>query len=227
MFKKILVANRGEIALRIICACRELGIKTVAIFSEADRDSLHVRFADEAVCIGPAKSSESYLKVPSVISAAEITNVDAIHPGYGYLSEDAYFAEVCEACHIKFIGPSPEVIRLMGNKTKARARMVQAGLKILPGSQGSVESFEDAVKIASEIGYPIIIKAVAGGGGRGMRIVRVQEDLKMAFSTAQTEAQIGFGVPDVYVEKYLESPRHIEFQIMADQHGNVINFGER
>ena len=227
MFKKILVANRGEIALRIICACRELGIKTVAIFSEADRDSLHVRFADEAVCIGPAKSSESYLKVPSVISAAEITNVDAIHPGYGYLSEDAYFAEVCEACHIKFIGPSPEVIRLMGNKTNARARRVQAGLKILPGSQGSVESFEDVVKIASEIGYPIIIKAVAGGGGRGMRIVRVQEDLKMAFSTAQTEAQIGFGVPDVYVEKYLESPRHIEFQIMADQHGNVINFGER
>ena len=149
MFKKILVANRGEIALRIICACRELGIKTVAIFSEADRDSLHVRFADEAVCIGPAKSSESYLKVPSVISAAEITNVDAIHPGYGYLSEDAYFAEVCEACHIKFIGPSPEVIRLMGNKTKARARMVQAGLKILPGSQGSVESFEDVVNIAS------------------------------------------------------------------------------
>ena len=227
MFKKILVANRGEIALRIICACRELGIKTVAIFSEADRDSLHVRFADEAVCIGPAKSSESYLKVPSVISAAEITNVDAIHPGYGYLSEDAYFAEVCEACHIKFIGPSPEVIRLMGNKTKARARMVQAGLKVLPGSQGSVESFEDAVKIASEIGYPIIIKAVAGGGGRGMRIVRVQEDLKRAFSTAQSEAQIGFGVPDVYIEKYLESPRHIEFQIMADEHVNVINFGER
>jgi len=227
MFKKILVANRGEIALRIICACRELGIKTVAVFSEADRDSLHVRFSDEAVCIGPAKSSESYLKVPSVISAAEITNVDAIHPGYGYLAEDAYFAEVCEACHIKFIGPSPEVIRLMGNKTKARARMVQAGLKVLPGSQGSVESFEQAVRIASEIGYPVMIKAVAGGGGRGMRIVRVQKDLKTAFSTAQSEAHIGFGVSDVYIEKYLENSRHIEFQIMGDQHGNIINFGER
>ena len=227
MFKKILVANRGEIALRIICACRELGIKTVAVFSEADRDSLHVRFSDEAVCIGPAKSSESYLKVPSVISAAEITNVDAIHPGYGYLAEDAYFAEVCEACHIKFIGPSPEVIRLMGNKTKARARMVQAGLKVLPGSQGSVESFEQAVRIASEIGYPVMIKAVAGGGGRGMRIVRVQKDLKTAFSTAQSEAHIGFGVSDVYIEKYLEHSRHIEFQIMGDQHGNIINFGER
>ena len=172
MFKKILVANRGEIALRVICACRELGIRTVAIFSEADRDSLHVRFADEAVCVGPAQSSESYLKVPSVISAAEVTDVDAVHPGYGYLAENAYFAEVCEACNVRFIGPSPQVIRLMGDKARARARMVEAGLAVLPGSQGALGSLDQALEVASGIGYPVIVKAAAGGGGRGMRIVR-------------------------------------------------------
>ncbi len=227
MFKKILVANRGEIALRIICACRELGIKTVAIFSEVDRNSLHVRFADEAVCVGPAKSSESYLKIPSVISAAEITDVDAIHPGYGYLAENAYFAEVCEACHIRFIGPSPQVIRLMGDKARARARMAQAGLAVLPGSQGALESLEQGRDVASRIGYPVIVKAAAGGGGRGMRIVRNESELTTAFSTAQNEAKLAFGVPDLYVEKYLERPRHIEFQVMGDQYGKVIHFGER
>ena len=227
MFKKILVANRGEIALRVICACKELGIKTVAIFSEADRNSLHVRFADEAVCIGPAKSSESYLKVPSVISAAEITNADAIHPGYGFLSENAYFAEVCEACHIKFIGPSPNVIRLMGDKARALAAMSKAGLPILPGSNGVVPSVEAASDIAQGIGYPVIIKASAGGGGRGMRIVRSREALATAFATAQHEAGMAFTVPDVYIERYVEGPRHIEFQVMGDNFGRVIHFGER
>jgi acetyl-CoA carboxylase biotin carboxylase subunit len=227
MFKKILVANRGEIALRVIYACKELGIKTVAIFSEADRNSLHVRFADEAVCVGPAKSSESYLKIPSVISAAEITNVDAIHPGYGFLSENAYFAEVCEACHIKFIGPSPNVIRLMGDKASALAAMSKAGLPVLPGSEGIVESLERATEIAHAIGYPVILKASAGGGGRGIRIVRTREELATSFPTARHEAQIAFGVPDVYIEKYIENPRHIEFQVMGDNYGRVIHFGER
>src|SRR3989454_4259314 len=227
MFKKILVANRGEIALRVIYACKELGIKTVAIFSEADRNSLHVRFADEGVCIGPAKSSESYLKIPSVISAAEITNVDAIHPGYGFLSENAYFAEVCEACHIKFIGPSPNVIRLMGDKASALAAMSKAGLPVLPGSEGIVESLERATEIAHAIGYPVILKASAGGGGRGIRIVRTREELATSFPTARHEAQIAFGVPDVYIEKYIENPRHIEFQVMGDNYGRVIHFGER
>lgn len=227
MFKKILVANRGEIALRIICACRELGIKTVAVFSEADRNSLHVRFADEAICVGPAKSSESYLKIPSVISAAEITNVDAIHPGYGYLAENAYFAEVCEACQIRFIGPPPEVIRLMGDKARARSRMAQAGLTVLPGSPGIVESREEGLKVASQIGYPVIIKAVAGGGGRGMRVIRDKEELTTFLPIAQNEAQLAFGVPDIYIEKYLEKPRHIEFQVMGDRYGKVIHFGER
>jgi acetyl-CoA carboxylase biotin carboxylase subunit len=227
MFKKILVANRGEIALRIICACKELGIKTVAVFSEADRNSLHVRFADEAVCIGSAKSSESYLKIPSVISAAEITNVDAIHPGYGFLSENAYFAEVCEACHIKFIGPPPNVIRLMGDKARALATMAKAGLNILPGSSGIVPSLEDAYNSAEDIGYPIIVKASAGGGGRGMRIVPSKGELETAFSTAQHEAEQAFGVPDVYIERYVERPRHIEFQVMGDNYGKVIHFGER
>ena len=227
MFKKILVANRGEIALRVICACKELGVKTVAVFSEADRNSLHVRFADEAVCIGPAKSSESYLKVPSVISAAEITNADAIHPGYGFLSENAYFAEVCEACHIKFIGPSPNVIRLMGDKARALAAMSKAGLPVLPGSNGIVPSTEAAYDIAQSIGYPVIIKASAGGGGRGMRIVRSREDLATAFATAQHEAGLAFSVPDVYIERYVERPRHIEFQVMGDNFGKVIHFGER
>jgi acetyl-CoA carboxylase, biotin carboxylase subunit len=227
MFKKILVANRGEIALRVICACKELGIKTVAIFSEADRNSLHVRFADEAVCIGPAKSSDSYLKVPSVISAAEITNADAIHPGYGFLSENAYFAEVCEACHIKFIGPPPNVIRLMGDKARALAAMSKAGLPVLPGSNGIVPSVEAAYDIAQGIGYPVIIKASAGGGGRGMRIVRSREELATAFATAQHEAGMAFSVPDVYIERYVERPRHIEFQVMGDNFGRVIHFGER
>ena len=227
MFKKILVANRGEIALRVICACKELGIKTVAVFSEADRNSLHVRFADEAVCIGPAKSSDSYLKVPSVISAAEITNADAVHPGYGFLSENAYFAEVCEACHIKFIGPPPNVIRLMGDKARALAAMSKAGLPILPGSNGIVPSVEAAHDIAQGIGYPVIIKASAGGGGRGMRIVRSREELATAFATAQHEAGMAFSVPDVYIERYVERPRHIEFQVMGDNFGRVIHFGER
>ena len=227
MFKKILVANRGEIALRVICACKELGIKTVAVFSEADRNSLHVRFADEAVCIGPAKSSDSYLKVPSVISAAEITNADAVHPGYGFLSENAYFAEVCEACHIKFIGPPPNVIRLMGDKARALAAMSKAGLPVLPGSNGVVSSVEAAHDIARGIGYPVIIKASAGGGGRGMRIVRSREELATAFATAQHEAGMAFSVPDVYIERYVERPRHIEFQVMGDNFGRVIHFGER
>lgn len=227
MFKKILVANRGEIALRVICACKELGIKTVAVFSEEDRNSLHVRFADEAVCIGPAKSSASYLKVPSVISAAEITNADAIHPGYGFLSENAYFAEVCEACHIKFIGPSPNVIRLMGDKARALAAMSKAGLPVLPGSNGVVPSVEAAYDIAESIGYPVIIKASAGGGGRGMRIVRSRQDLASAFATAQHEAGMAFSVPDLYIERYVERPRHIEFQVMGDNFGKVIHLGER
>ena len=227
MFQKILVANRGEIALRVICACKELGIKTVAIFSEADRNSLHVRFADEAVCIGPAKSSDSYLKVPSVISAAEITNADAIHPGYGFLSENAYFAEVCEACHIKFIGPPANVIRLMGDKARALAAMSKAGLPVLPGSNGIVPSIDVAYDIAQTIGYPVIIKASAGGGGRGMRIVRSREELATAFATARHEAGMAFSVPDVYIERYVERPRHIEFQVMGDNFGKVIHFGER
>jgi len=227
MFKKVLVANRGEIALRVICACRELGIRTVAVFSEADRDSLHVRFADEAVCVGPARSSDSYLNIPSVISAAEVTDVDAVHPGYGYLAENAYFAEVCEACNVRFIGPSPQVIRLMGDKARARARMVQAGLAVLPGSQGALESLDQALEVASGIGYPVIVKAAAGGGGRGMRIVRSPSELSSAFSTAENEARLAFGVPDLYLEKYLEKPRHIEFQVMGDQHGKVVHFGER
>jgi acetyl-CoA carboxylase biotin carboxylase subunit len=227
MFKKILVANRGEIALRVICACKELGVKTVAVFSEADRNSLHVRFADEAVCIGPPRSSESYLKVPSVISAAEITNADAIHPGYGFLSENAYFAEVCEACHIKFIGPAPNVIRLMGDKARALSAMSKAGLPVLPGSNGIVPSVEAAYDIAQGIGYPVIIKASAGGGGRGMRIVRSREDLATAFATAQHEAGLAFSVQDVYIERYIERPRHIEFQVMGDNFGKVIHFGER
>jgi len=227
MFKKVLVANRGEIALRIICACRELGIQTVAVYSEADENSLHVRFADEDVCIGPARSLDSYLNVPAIISAAEITGADAIHPGYGFLSESAYLAEVCEACHIKFIGPYPNVIRLMGDKARARRAMKKAGVPVLPGSDGPVPSDEQAVKVARELGYPVIIKAVAGGGGRGMRVVRSPEDLPKAFRTAMREAETAFGVGDVYLEKYVESPRHIEIQVLGDHHGNVVHLGER
>ena len=227
MFRKILIANRGEIALRIIYACRELGIRTVAVYSEADESSLHVRFADEDVCIGPAPSADSYLNVPAVISAAEITGADAIHPGYGFLSENAYLAEVCEACHIKFIGPDPQVIRLMGDKARARRVMKKAGVPIVPGSDGLVESEERALKIIKELGYPVIIKASAGGGGRGMRIVRTATELPHAFKSAQREAEAAFGVADVYVEKYIESPRHIEFQILGDQFGGIVHLGER
>jgi acetyl-CoA carboxylase biotin carboxylase subunit len=227
MFRKILIANRGEIALRVICACKELGIPTVAVYSEADRNSLHVRFADEAVCIGPPRSSESYLNIPHVISAAEITNVDAIHPGYGFLSENANFAEVCEASHITFIGPSPELIRLMGEKDRARREVAAAGLPIVPGSDGVLENEDAALKAAKKIGYPLIVKASAGGGGRGMRVVRKQSELATAFETARSEAQQAFGTPDVYLEKFIEHPRHIEFQVLGDKYGRVIHLGER
>jgi acetyl-CoA carboxylase biotin carboxylase subunit len=227
MFRKILIANRGEIALRVLCACRELGIQTVAIYSEADRNSLHVRFADEAVCIGPPRSSESYLNIPQVISAAEITNVDAIHPGYGFLSENANFAEVCEASHITFIGPSPDVIRLMGEKDRARREMAAAGLPIMPGSDGVVAGESEAAKVAKGIGYPLMIKAAEGGGGRGMRVVRADEELLPAFQTARAEAEQAFGSPNVYFEKLIERPRHIEFQVLGDRHGNVVHLRER
>ena len=227
MFEKILIANRGEIALRIICACKELGIPTVAVYSEADRHSLHVRFADEAICIGPAKSTLSYLDVASVISAAEITNVDAIHPGYGFLSENASFAEVCELSGIRFIGPTPQVIRLMGLKDRARAAMREAGVPVLPGSDGVVKTPEDAVDIAGQIGYPVIVKAAAGGGGRGMRIAPGCDELPSLLVQAQQEAAAAFDCPDVYLEKYIGSARHIEFQILADHHGHVEVLGER
>jgi acetyl-CoA carboxylase biotin carboxylase subunit len=227
MFKKILIANRGEIALRVIYACRELGIKTVAVYSEADENSLHVRFADEDVCIGPARSADSYLSVPAILSAAEITGADAIHPGYGFLAESAYLAEVCEACHIRFIGPAPNVIRLLGDKARARRAMKKAGVPILPGSDGPVDSEEKAQKITRELGLPVIIKAVAGGGGRGMRVIREAGELAKALKTAQREAEAAFGVGDVYIEKYVENPRHIEFQILGDHHGAVVHLGER
>ena len=227
MFKKILVANRGEIALRVICACKELGIGTVAVYSEADRNSLHVRFADEAVCIGPARSSESYLNIPQVISAAEITNVDAIHPGYGFLSENANFAKVCEASQITFIGPRPEIIEMMGEKDRARREVKTAGLTTIPGSDGAIEGEDQLAKEAAKIGFPLILKAVAGGGGRGMRVVRKQEELLAAYETARSEAQQAFGTPDVYAERFLEHPRHIEFQVLGDQYGKVIHLGER
>ena len=227
MFQKILVANRGEIALRIICACKELGILTVAVYSEADRNSLHVRFADEAVCIGPPRSSESYLNIPQVISAAEITNVDAIHPGYGFLSENANFAKVCEASEITFIGPTAEVIEIMGEKDRARREVKAAGLPTVPGSDGIVEGEDQLAKEAAKIGYPLILKASAGGGGRGMRIVRKQDELLSMYQTARSEAQQAFGTPDVYAEKFIEHPRHIEFQVLGDQHGKVIHLGER
>jgi len=227
MFKKVLIANRGEIATRIIWACKELGIKTVAIFSEADRDALHVRFADEAICIGPAPSIQSYLNIPAVISAAEIANVEAIHPGYGFLAENAYFAEVCEACNIKFIGPASETISLMGDKAKARSAMKAAGVPITPGFDGIVEDEEEAAKIADQIGYPVIIKASAGGGGRGMRIARNREDLLTSLPAAQHEAQLAFNNPAVYIERYIQVARHIEIQVLADHHGNVVHLGER
>jgi acetyl-CoA carboxylase biotin carboxylase subunit len=227
MFKKILIANRGEIALRVMWACKELGIKTVAVYSEADQGSLHVRFADEAVCIGPPRNIDSYLNIPAIISAAEITGADAIHPGYGFLSESSYLAEICEACHIKFIGPGPQAIRLMGDKSRAKKAMIKAGVPVLPGSPGVLEDEEKAVKTAREIGFPVILKASAGGGGRGMRIVRGPAEIAQAFRAAQAEAAAAFGVPDVYVEKYVEGPRHIEIQLMADSKGNVVHLGER
>jgi len=227
MFRKILIANRGEIALRIISACKELGISTVAVFSEPDRHALHVRFADEAVCIGPAQSSDSYLNIPHVISAAEITNVDAIHPGYGFLSENANFAEVCEASHVAFIGPSPHVLRLMGEKDRAREAMAEHGLPVIPGSDGIVEDEESAQSVAEKIGYPVMIKASAGGGGRGMRIASGPGELLTAFQTARREAEQAFGCGSVYFEKLIERARHIEFQILGDIHGDVVHLGER
>jgi len=226
-FKKILIANRGEIAVRVISACKELEIQTVAVYSEADRYSSHVRFADQAICIGPAKSARSYLDIPSIISAAEITNVDAIHPGYGFLSENANFAEVCEASHIKFIGPNPEVIRLMGVKERARAYMREMGVPVLPGSPGVINSPEEALAMAEQIGYPVILKASAGGGGRGMRAVTGPDELPALYAQAQSEAGAAFSSADVYLEKFIGAPRHIEFQVLADEHGNVEILGER
>ncbi|MEQ1642114.1 MAG: acetyl-CoA carboxylase biotin carboxylase subunit [Pyrinomonadaceae bacterium] len=225
--KKILIANRGEIANRIIWTCKEMGIKTVAVHSEADREALHVRYADEAICIGPASSAESYLNIPSIISAAEITNVDGIHPGYGFLAESATFAKICDDCNIKFIGPRADVIGMMGDKVQARRTMTAAGVPILPGSPDPIESAEEAKKLALEIGFPLIIKAAAGGGGRGMRIVREESELATNLELAQTEALNAFKNGSVYIERYIERPRHIEIQVLADEHGNVIHLGER
>ncbi len=227
MFRKILIANRGEIALRIICACKELGIPTVAVHSQADQNSLHVRFADEAICIGPPPSSESYLNIPAVISAAEITNADAIHPGYGFLAESAYFAEVCETCGLKFIGPRPEAIRVMGDKERARKAMKGAGLPIVPGTEKIKGPSSVVLGEAEKIGYPLMVKAAAGGGGKGMRIVNAPLELPGSLEVAQSEALSAFGSADVYLEKYLPVARHIEFQILADEHGHVVHLGER
>jgi acetyl-CoA carboxylase, biotin carboxylase subunit len=227
MFSRVLVANRGEIALRIIRACKELGISTVAVYSEADADSLHVRFADEEVCIGPGPANESYLDAKRVIAAAEVTNADAIHPGYGFLAENADFAEVCQSCNITFIGPTPRVIQLLGDKSMAKKTLRDAGVPIIPGSDGIVSDYNEALEIAKTIEYPIMIKAAAGGGGRGMRLVNSPEELKQAFETARAEANAAFGSPDVYIEKFVPNPRHIEFQVMADNFGNIIHLGER
>jgi len=225
--KKILIANRGEIAIRIIWTCKEMGIKTVAVHSEADREALHVRYADEAVCIGPPPSAQSYLNIPAIISAAEVTNVDAIHPGYGFLAESATFAKICEDCNIKFIGPRADVIAMMGDKVEARRTMSAAGVPILPGSPDPIESADEAKRVAREIGFPVIIKAAAGGGGRGMRIVRKEEELETNLETAQAEALAAFKNGAVYIERYIERPRHIEIQVLADEHGNCIHLGER
>jgi acetyl-CoA carboxylase biotin carboxylase subunit len=227
MFKKVLIANRGEIALRVIRACRELGIETVAVYSEADRESLHVRFADDDVCIGPAPARESYLKIPRIIAAAEITGADAIHPGYGFLAENAEFAEICAASKITFIGPTPEQIRTMGDKAAARATMIANGVPVVPGTPGPVEDVEDALAFAVKIGFPVIIKAAAGGGGKGMRVARDADEFTRSFQMARSEALSAFGNGSVYVEKYLERPRHVEFQILGDTHGNCIHLGER
>ena len=227
MIRKVLIANRGEIALRVISACQEMGIRTVAVYSEADRNSLHVKFADEAICIGPPPSKDSYLNVPAVISAAEIAGADAVHPGYGLLSENAAFAEVCRASNIKFIGPPPEVTRMMGEKSTARQTMKKAKVPILPGSDGVIENEGAALEWAQSVGYPVILKAVAGGGGRGMRICRSKEELPGMFQSASTEALNAFSNGDLYMEKFIERPRHIEFQVLADEHGNVMSLGER
>ena len=227
MFSKVLIANRGEIALRIIRACKELGIATVAIYSEADADSLHVQLADEAVCIGPARSAESYLKIDRIISAAEITDVDAIHPGYGFLAENAHFAEVCASCNIKFIGPSPSSIRTMGDKNAARDQARKAGVPVCPGSDGIVDSEKNALRIAKKIGYPVMLKAVAGGGGRGMRPAHNDGSLIQAFHAARTEAEKAFGNGEIYIEKLIERPHHIEFQVIGDSHGRLVHLGER
>jgi acetyl-CoA carboxylase biotin carboxylase subunit len=226
-FRKILIANRGEIACRIIWTCKEMGIRTVAVHSDVDRDSLHVRFADESACIGPASSALSYMNIPAIISAAEIFNVDAIHPGYGFLAESAYFAEICDACNIKFIGPRPGVIQLMGEKVEARRAMEAAGVPILPGSPEALESEEEAIQVAREIGFPVIVKASAGGGGRGMRVVRSESELGHALETASNEAAAAFKNGDVYIERFVERPRHIEIQVLADEHGECVYLGER
>ncbi|UCG60941.1 MAG: acetyl-CoA carboxylase biotin carboxylase subunit [Candidatus Zixiibacteriota bacterium] len=227
MFEKVLIANRGEIALRIIRACKELGLKTVAVYSEVDRDALHVRFADEDVCIGPAQPGQSYLDPKRIIAAAEVTNAGAIHPGYGFLAENADFAEICESCDIIFIGPTPEQIRQLGDKVKAKELMREAGVPVTPGSEGVVGSFDDASDIAAEIGYPVILKAVAGGGGKGMRVCRDRAELERGFHLASTEAANAFSNPDLYLEKFIENPHHVEIQVMGDAHGNYFHFGER
>ena len=227
MFHKVLIANRGEIALRIIRTCKEMGIKTVAVYSTADSESLHVKLADESVCIGPAPSLSSYLNINAIISAAELTDAEAIHPGYGFLSENAVFAEICENCGITFIGPSAESMRIMGDKISARQAVIKEGVPILPGTKEGVHDVAQAIKVAKEIGFPVIIKATAGGGGRGMKIVHSPATLPNAFATARAEAQSGFGNPEVYIERYCENPRHVEIQILADKHGNVIHLGER
>ncbi len=227
MFKKILIANRGEIAMRVIRTCREMGIQTVAVYSTADADSLHIKYADEAVCIGPPMSKESYLNMPRIIAAAEITNADAIHPGYGFLSENAEFSEICASSGIKFIGPSPEMIRAMGDKKTAKDTVKRVNVPTVPGSPGLVEDLNEAKEIARQVVYPIIIKATAGGGGKGMRVVQREEDLEKAFQTARNEAEKAFGNPGVYIEKFVEEPRHVEIQVLGDQHGNVIHLGER
>ena len=227
MFSRILVANRGEIALRVIRACRELGVQTVAVYSEADRDAAYLRYADEAICIGPAASAESYLNIPRIISAAEIADVDAIHPGYGFLAENAHFAEVCESCQIKFIGPNSKVVAKVGDK--AEARRVAQGVKVpvIPGSDGPVGTEKEALAVAHKVGYPVMIKAVGGGGGRGMRQAHNDISLLKSYHAAQSEAEVAFKNPSVYIEKYIEQPRHVEFQILADEYGNMVHLGER
>lgn len=227
MFKRVLIANRGEIAVRVIRACRELGIETVAVYSEADKDALHVQMADKAYCIGPTPSQKSYLHIPSIMSVAILTGVDAVHPGYGFLAENSDFAEVCEACNITFIGPSAHAIETMGDKSMAKETMSKAGVPVVPGSRGLIGDVEEAVSLANEIGYPVIIKATAGGGGKGIRVVRDEEALRKAVVTAQREAETAFGNPGVYLEKFIESMRHVEIQVLADRHGNVIHLGER